>query len=275
MKSHILLVIILLLASCRSESNNAIEIIDQQTIANKRNTKKMIEIPAGTYIPFFGQDSVKEVYVSTFLMDETLVTNEEFLSFLKANPEWTRSKILKLYADSNYLKNWVSDFDIPNGVSADAPVTNVSWYAAKAYAQYVGKRLPTVDEWEFVGVADDDSPNAADDEAFTNKILSSYRAGKRYLIPVKVGRPNYYGIYDMYGSVWEWTADFNSVMMTGESRNNNEKDESLFCAGASLTAADLRNYAAFIRFAMRGSVNANYCINNLGFRCVKDISINK
>ena len=64
-------------------------------------------------------------------------------------------------------------------------------------------------------------------------------------------------------------------MMTGESRDNNKKDENLYCAGAALTAADLKNYAAFVRFAMRGSLNATYCINNLGFRCVKDVSINK
>lgn len=275
MKSYIIPFILFLFFSCSTGAADRAETFEDQPIVPVVDTKKMIEIPGGTYIPFFGQDSVKEVQVATFMMDETLVTNGEFLNFLKMNPDWTKSKILKLYADSNYLKHWPSDFEIPEGVGMDAPVSNVSWYAAKAYAQSVGKRLPTVDEWEYVGVADADSPNASDDQAFTNAILRSYKAGKRYLIPVKTGGANYYGIYDMYGSVWEWTSDFNSVMMTGESRDNNKKDENLYCAGAALTAADLKNYAAFVRFAMRGSLNATYCINNLGFRCVKDILINK
>lgn len=235
------------------------------------SSSQMIEIPGGNYVPFFGQDSLQEVHVSSFLMDQTLVTNQDYLNFLKANPQWTRSQIKGLYADANYLKNWKSDFEIPEGISPDAPVSNVSWYAAKAYAASLGKRLPTVDEWEYVGVANLTVPNAANDPEFTNQILASYKTGDRYRIPVKSGQPNYYGIYDMYGSVWEWTSDFNSVMMTGESRNNNIKNENLFCAGASLTATDLKNYAAFIRFAMRGSVKANYCINNLGFRCVQDL----
>jgi len=240
-------------------------------LASFKTSSKMVQIPAGNYLPFFGQDSLQEVHVSSFLMDQTLVTNQEYLHFLHANPQWTKSQIKSLYADKNYLKNWKSDFEIPEGVSPNAPVTNVSWYAAKAYAQSLGKRLPTVDEWEFVGVANQKLPNAANDPEFTNQILASYQIGERYKIPVKSAPPNYYGIYDMYGSVWEWTADFNSVMMTGESRNNNIKNENLFCAGASLTATDLKNYAAFIRFAMRGSVQANYCISNLGFRCVQDL----
>ena len=155
----------------------------------------------------------------------------------------------------------------------DAPVTTVSWYAAKAYAKSVGKRLPTVDEWEFVAIADRVSKNASSDPAFTEHILQSYQSGEKFRIAIKSGQPNFYGVYDLYGLVWEWTEDFNSVMMSGESRRDNSKNENLFCAGASVTANDLRNYAAFIRFAMRGSVKANYCISNLGFRCAKDIQL--
>ena len=87
---------------------------------------------------------------------------------------------------------------------------------------------------------------------------------------VRQGEPNFYGVYDMYGMVWEWTYDFNSVMMSGESRKDNTTNESLFCAGGAITASDLRNYAAFVRYALRGSIKANNCLNNLGFRCARD-----
>lgn len=241
------------------------------TIVAIQDNKKMVMIKGGTYKPFFNSDSTREVHVNSFLFDETPVTNAEYLDFLKSNPQWTKSKILKLYADSNYLKDWLSDLELPKGLNPDAPVTNISWYAAKAYAQSVGKRLPTVDEWEFVGIADEFKTNASNSPEFTNKILDSYKIGQRYKTAIKSTKPNVYGAYDMYGSVWEWTADFNSVMITGESRSNNNKSEELFCAGASLTSSDLKNYAAFIRFAMRGSLKANYCIYNLGFRCAKDL----
>ena len=41
------------------------------------------------------------------------------------------------------------------------------------------------------------------------------------------------GVYDMFGTIWEWTEDFSSVMMSGESRKDNTTNETLFCAGAS------------------------------------------
>lgn len=81
---------------------------------------------------------------------------------------------------------------------------------------------------------------------------------------------NYYGDHNLYGMIWEWTDDFNSVMIAGESRKDQTTNENLFCSGAAVTTDDLKNYAAFIRFAMRGSLKANYTVDNLEFRCVKD-----
>lgn len=232
--------------------------------------KKMIEIPGGTYKAFIGKDSGRIVKVQTFDLDDSPVTNKEYLEFLKANPQWTRSKILRLYADSNYLKHWKSDYEIPEGISPDAPVTNISWFAAEAYAKSTGKRLPDIDEWEYAALADQKTPNASKDPAFTDYILKAYQKKDKNKQPIKQEPPNYYGIYNMYGMVWEWTYDFNSVMMSGESRKDNTVNDNLFCAGAAVTSSDLRNYAAFIRYALRGSIKANYCLNNLGFRCAKN-----
>ena len=233
--------------------------------------KNMLKIEGGSYRPFVGKESDSLTFVNSFLMDETAVTNEEFLEFLKKNPQWTKSQVLKLFADSTYLHSWKSDYEFPADVSPKAPVTNVSWYAAKAYAQSVGKRLPTVDEWEYAARASEKLKDATENPEFTTKILKLYQQKYGYKKPVKQHEANAWGIYDLYGTIWEWTEDFNSVMMTGESRKDNTVNETLFCAGASVTSSDLRNYAAFIRFAMRGSMKANYTVNNLGFRCVKDL----
>ena len=271
MKTLLYTALFVIITACfRQPEPQELKVSETPVITAVSSGKKMEKIEGGTYKAFFGKDSARNIKVESFYLDETPVTNSEYLVFLKANPQWTKSRILRIYADSAYLKNWKSDFEIPERADPEAPVTHVSWYAATAYAKSTGKRLPTLDEWEFAAAADEVSGNASAKTEFTEYILSSYQK-RQPGSPVKQGKPNYYGIYDLYEKVWEWTSDFNSVMMTGESRKDNTVNENLFCAGASVTSSDLRNYAAFIRFAMRGSVKAGYCINNLGFRCAKDI----
>lgn len=270
MKAIYLILLFTVLSSCFKQNKTQAVPQKYKPLSAISSFKKMIKIEGGSYKAFIGKDSGRVVKVNTFLMDDSPVTNAEYLQFLKANPQWTRSKVIRLYADSTYLHNWKGDFQLPTGISPEAPVTNVSWFAAEAYAKSAGKRLPTIDEWEYAGVADEISPNASEKPEFTEFILKAYQQKEGYHTPVKQHKPNYYGLYDMYGKVWEWTYDFNSVMMSGESRKDNTTNESLFCAGAAVTSSDLRNYAAFMRFAIRGSLKANYCVNNLGFRCVKD-----
>ena len=264
------------LVSC-SESTDSHEntYYGQNQLEYISSSKKMVKIDSGSYRAFIGRDSNNIIKVKSFYLDDSPVTNAEYLIFLKSNPQWTRSKVLRLYADSAYLKYWKSDYQIPDRISPDAPITNVSWFAAEAYAQSVGKRLPTIEEWEFVGLADRTSKNASQKPGFIDFILKAYQKKDKNKQLIKQEEPNFYGVYNMYGMVWEWTYDFNSVMMSGESRKDNTTNESLFCAGGAITASDLRNYAAFVRYALRGSLNANNCLNNLGFRCAKDINYKK
>lgn len=238
------------------------------------SNKKMVKVEGGGYQPFIGGNPDSLVTVKSFLMDEAPVTNVEYLEFLKANPEWTKSKILRIYADSTYLSNWNSDFELPADADPNAPVTNISWFAAKAYAQSVGKRLPTVDEWEYAARASESEKNASTDPEFTNHILALYGKQRgKYKETVKEDAPNYWGLYDMFGKIWEWTVDFNSVMLSGESTGDNVVSAGLYCGGAALTATNLQDYASFLRFAMRGSLHADYTVNNVGFRCAKDLNL--
>lgn len=270
-KLIIFLTFMILMTACsENTATSTTNIGTRSHLKSIESKKEMIKIEAGTYKAFIGKDSGRVVNVNSFYIDDSPVTNSEYLEFVKANPQWAKSKVLRLYADSAYLKAWKSDFKIPKGISPNAPVTNVSWFAAEAYAKSTGKRLPTIDEWEFVGLADQNSKDASEKEDFTDFILKSYQKKDKNKQMIKLEKPNYYGVYNMYGMVWEWTYDFNSVMMSGESRKDNTPNETLFCAGAAVTSGDLRNYAAFVRYALRGSLKANYCLNNLGFRCAKD-----
>ena len=239
-----------------------------------RNTsaKKMLQIPAAYFKTFYVSKTDKPISVASFLLDEFAVSNVEYLEFVNANPEWSRSKVNRLFADVNYLKHWRSDFEIGsiNKNIYKSPVVNVSWFAARAYCKWIGKRLPALAEWE---IASNAPPKNIAYTSITDYIVRWYEKPAIPVLPnVKSTYQNIYGLYDMNGLVWEWTFDFNSFISTGDSRNTTNDNTNLFCAGASINVTNREDYAAFLRYGFRGSLKGNYCISSLGFRCAKDIN---
>ncbi len=229
----------------------------------------MVKIKGGTYVPLYGRDSM-QVTINDFFMDVYPVTNEEFLAFINKNPKWKKSQVKKLFADENYLHQWETDTTLGDTQSLKAPITNISWFAANDYCDCQGKRLPTIDEWEYVAMSNEKLPDARYLKTYNEYILSWYEKPKTFNNEIGSTFRNYWGVYDLHGLVWEWTYDFNSVLISGESRKDVDNDSNLFCGTASIGATDLMNYAAFMRYAIRGSIKANYAMKNLGFRCVKD-----
>ena len=240
------------------------------SISFSQKSPNMAVIGQGSYVPLYGTTDKKPVDVKSFLLDIHPVTNQEYVAFLKNQPSYQKSKIKRLFADASYLYGWQGDLKFAP-LNADSPVTNVSWFAAKKYCECQGKRLPTLDEWEYVGMADQKRKDARTKEEFNNYILGWYEKNQTYNNPVQSTFKNYWGVYDMHGLVWEWTFDFNSIFLSGESRKDKDSDKNLFCGSASINATDLMNYAAFMRYAFRGSIKANYTTKNLGFRCAKNI----
>ncbi len=235
------------------------------------SNKKMVTIPAGIYDPFFIKTSPVPIKVAAFKLDETPVTNLEFLEFVKANPKWRKSQVNRLFADSNYLKHWESDISIgtKNENIYHSPVVHVSWFAAQAYAKWENKRLPTVEEWERAGIA---PPKNTKYTTVMEYIMVWYSKPSPKILPnVKSTFQNTYGLYDMHGLVWEWTFNFNSFISTGDSRGNTEDEIKAFCAGGTINVKDKSDYAGYLRFSYRGSLKGNFCIANLGFRCAKDM----
>jgi sulfatase modifying factor 1 len=234
----------------------------------------MVRIEGARYIPLYGRDSTV-VEVKDFDLDVYPVTNSEYLDFVREYPKWQKSKAKAIFADGTYLRNWKNDLELNDGELLNSPVTYVSWFAAKSYCECQGKRLPTMDEWEFAAMADQTVKDARVKKSYNQQILSWYEAPRSNENTIGENPKNYWGVYDLHGLVWEWTSDFNSVLLSGESRKDNEKDNNLFCGSASLGATDLMNYAAFMRYAFRGSIKANYAIKNLGFRCATDVENTK
>jgi|SRR5687768_3838664 len=234
----------------------------------------MIKITGGSYIPLYGKD-FSLVTVSDFYMDVYPVTNRQYLQFVNVHQRWRKSNMKDIFADDQYLDNWVNDTSYQESLKDQSPVTSVSWFAARAYCECLDKRLPTIDEWEYVAMSDVTNVDARTLDTYNQYILHQYEKPQSYQGEIGKGSPNVWGLHDLHGLVWEWTEDFNSVMISGESRKDGNNDPDLFCGSGSLGANDLMNYAAFMRYAFRGSLKANYSIRNLGFRCAKDIDANE
>lgn len=233
----------------------------------------MANIKSGKYIPIYGRDS-QLVTINSFQMDILPVTNANYLAFVKTNKRWRKSNIKKLFADGNYLNHWKNDTTIGNEMNANSAITNVSWYAAKAYCECQGKRMSTVNEWEFVAMANENIADARKIAKYNQQILAWYEKPNTSNNPVGNSLKNYWGVFDLHGLVWEWTSDFSSIFLIDESKNDSSTNKKLFCGSGKFTKTDLMNYAAYMRYAFRESLKANYSLQNLGFRCVKDSMIN-
>lgn len=172
-------------------------------IVESRFTKDMVLVESGEYIMgvskdeiamiaqkeqlslafFRAQNSVSKGSLDSFFIDKYLVTNSEFQEF---KPNHT----------------------FPAG-HEDHPATHVTWFEAEEYARWVGKELPTEQEWEKTarGPMGFRFPWGDEwDPARCNTKLSGYGG----TTPVKEFPTGIspYGCYDMAGNVWEWTSDW-------------------------------------------------------------------
>lgn len=225
---------------------------------------KLVE--GGAYKPLLMQG--KSTKVKNFKIDEAPVTNLEFEIFVKSNPRWQRGTVKSLFADGKYLAHWKLDSTVGDKELENSPVVNVSWFAARAYCDWRQMRLPTVDEWEFLAQY---GPIEAGSDV-KGIILEWYSKPTPEKLPaIKSTFKNKFGIWDIHGLVWEWTYDFNTTLVTGESRGDTALEKSMFCGSGAVGAADPANYAAFMRFGFRSSLKGNYSVGNLGFRCAKGL----
>ena len=150
-----------------------------------KDGRVMVQVPAGEFL--FGEDKEK-TKTATFFIDQALVTNAEFKKFVEATgieppPHWRHD-------------TW------PEG-KADHPVLQVTWDSANAYAQWVGKRLPTEIEWEKAARGTDGRKYPWGNEFDPHKC----NTGSDGTTPVGKYSPagdSPYGCMDMAGNVWEW-----------------------------------------------------------------------
>jgi formylglycine-generating enzyme required for sulfatase activity len=208
-----------------------------------------------------------------FVMQKRPVTNAEFLAFVQAHPQWRRDRVATVFADARYLSHWPTSNALRmDDAQAAQPVINVSWFAANAYCEAQGARLPTWREWEYVAAADETRRDARKDPAWRERILGWYSRPANGPLPrAGLQTPDAYGVQDMHGLVWEWTDDFSSLLVSSDNRVQGDADKQKYCGAGALSMDDRENYAVLMRVAMLSSLDARDTTSSLGFRCAKDI----
>jgi len=223
-----------------------------------------VALPAGTLNSVLARDGDREpTRITAFELRETPVTRGEFRRFLAAHAEWRPGVAPAVFASTGYLQHGLED--------TDAPVTEVSWFAAQAYCEAEGGRLPTWYEWEYAAAADATRTDARGDSAWLARILGWYARPATQALPTVGGEANVYGVRDLHGLVWEWVDDFNALLVNADSRSAGDPDRLRFCGAGAIDLQDRQNYAVLMRVALLSSLGAADSTGSLGFRCAREV----
>ncbi len=195
---------------------------------------------------------VRKISISAFYIDTYEVTNEQYGEFVKS----TRHRAPYHWPQGR----------IPEGY-AKKPVANVSWEDAAAYAKWAGKRLPTEAEWERAarGLAEGRKyPWGDRNPAKTDARFGAVDG------PAEVGKsaPNYFGLYDIAGNVWEWCSDYYEKDYYATAPQNDPKgtNKGSYRVIRGGSWADVPKY---LTCANRSWARAAERSPNIGFRCAK------
>jgi Sulfatase-modifying factor enzyme 1 len=151
----------------------------------------------------------------------------------------------------------------------DLPVANASWFDAQEACKHFGGRLPTEAEWEYAARAGAQTAWSFGDDETLLREHAWYSAGSdETLHPVGTKKPNAWGLYDMYGNVWEWVADWFSPYPADPQSNPN---------GPATGEARVLRGGAFnhpstsLRSAFRGKGSTGTEVHGgvIGFRCAR------
>jgi formylglycine-generating enzyme len=256
-----------------------------------------------------GEGPRRFVRLKPFRLGATAVTNDEFAAFVAntgyvteaerfgwsyvfyahlqgveltagvVGTEWWRR------VDGAYWKAPLGPTSNLEGKAA-FPVVHISWHDASAFAQWAGGRLPTEAEWEHAargGLSGAIYPwgdRHPDDDAFQPCNIWQGRFpdidtgadGYAGLAPARSFAPNGYGLYNMSGNCWEWTAEnFRVRSLKSSARTVNERareaNAKLLKGGSNLCH---QSYCHRYRVAARTSNTPDTSTSHIGMRIAFD-----
>ena len=200
----------------------------------------------------------KEVDIACFAIDETPVTNKQFEYFLKESGYSPADK-------TNFLKHWING-EVPSGKEVH-PVVYIDLEDARAYARWVGKRLPKEEEWQFAAQGKGNLKYPWGNELDESKCNAGQSGDTTPVNQYPQGKSSF-GCYDMCGNVWELTESERSdgrnrfCILKGGSYYQAQGSEWYFDGGVQpvdFAAKQLLMYPGVDR------------CSTIGFRCVVDL----
>jgi len=243
-----------------TESEKSGTYTGSRDVATKKTTIEWVSIPAGTFTMGSppsetgrnNDETQHQVTLSAFKMSRYEVTFEQYDAFCEATGR-------KKPDDRGWGRG-------------ERPVINVSWDDAKAFAGWMGCRLPTEAEWEYACRAGTTTPfntgnNLTTSQANYNgnypdngNAKGEYRAKT---LPVGSFSPNNWGLYDMHGNVWEWCSDW-----YGDYKSFAQADGSETGSYRVYRGGCWYDTAPYCRAAYRNDRNPGLRGDGLGFRLV-------
>ncbi|XP_064403336.1 formylglycine-generating enzyme-like [Halichondria panicea] len=262
-------------------------------------------------LPQDGEGPARRVKITEFYINKYEVSNAEFAQFVKETDyiteaekfgdsfvfdqllsNATKSEITQAVKDAPW---WLpvkgASWHHPDGMDSsiedrwDHPVVHVSWNDAVAYCKWADNgRLPTESEWEYAARGglegrlfpwgNKPTPkgehwmNIWQGEFPTNTLVDGYLG----TAPVGSYPTNRYGLHNMAGNVWEWTADWWSIRHSGEpvtDPTGPPKGTDKVKKGGSYLCH--KNYCYRYRCAARSQNTPDSSASNLGLRCAKTV----
>lgn len=244
-------------------------------------------IPAGTYT--IGQkghmlNPLRRIRTDSFCIASTELTNARFAAFIAATGYITDAERLHNamvftpgLGEFEWMQDSTASWRYPNGKSRGGitqqmqhPVTTISYNDALAYCTWAGERLPTFDEWEVASRAGAATSyfwgtDRSQISSFANiwhgrdHKMADSSDGYMYTAPVASFRPNAWGLYDVYGNVFEFCA--------GPLPTDKKGKMIAHARGGSWWCS--KNACNFFNSVDIGRVSPRASFSNQGFRTVK------
>lgn len=291
----------LLFVACKEAPKKEVIVEVEQPVTTaikevvETDTSEMVYFEGGTIkigsqngIP--NEQPIFEMAIAPFYLDKNLITVAEFRTFIDATAYKTDAD---KFGDSGVFlfetNEWTllkgANWEFPLGPNKpkaldNHPVTQVSWNDAKAYASWVGKRLPTEFEWEY---AAKNGENTSDKYAWgtTIEIDGKYKANvwqgnsvtdqtvlDGYLLTSPVGTfgETKSGLTDMGGNVWQWCEGYFKPYPYSETAAPINPNSRTTRGGSFMYDQALENsYTS----TFRNQNTTDTSIFNMGFRCAK------
>lgn len=252
-------------------------IIQPFTKTSHKDGMVLIYIPAGEFWlgssdSDLGADPDEKprhrVYLDDYWIDKTEVTNAMFAAFLSesGNQDEGGATWYDTLAVEQQLVFIDGQWKPGNGYE-DHPAVEITWYGARAYCEWAGRRLPTEAEWEKAARTSMGSIYPWGEGIDCTRVQYANCGGKTLPVGSKPAGSSPYGVLDMSGNVWEWVADWYSDSYYTETFVSNpigpEQGIARVLRGGSYDY-DWKH----VRSANRRNNGPATSINDYGFRCV-------